>query len=115
MKLRTQVIFVALLASQSGEAERSKPIHLYPGYTTRINCQGRLLLSAIGNDQLVQLDALPSELGCGILLRPKTGKGRTDLAAETSAGSILRIVNIEPENSQPEASALIYVISGDSK
>ena len=115
MKRRNPIILIALLVSQSGRAESSKPIHLYPGYTTRINCQGRLLLSAIGNDQLVQLDALPSELGCGMLLRPKTGKGRTDLAAETSAGSILRIVNIETENSQPEASALIYVISGESK
>ena len=71
-------------------------IRLYPGFVTKIQCEGRLLVSAIGNDAWVQLEALPKELGCGVILKP-TGKGvgRTNLLLETSTGTIDREVEIE--------------------
>ena len=115
MKAKVITLLLGLIFSGAANAGETKVIRLYPGYTTRINCRGRLILSAIGNEEIVQLDALPSELGCGIILKPKATKGRTDLAAETSAASILRIVNIQSAVSQPEPGDLVYSISGDSK
>jgi hypothetical protein len=70
-------------------------IVLYPGFVTKIQCEGRLLVSAIGNDSLVQLEALPKELGCGAILKPLArSPGKTNLLLETSTGTIDQEIEI---------------------
>ncbi len=69
-------------------------LHLQPGFVYRLRCDGRLLVSAVGNDQLLRLDALPRELGCGAVLKPLQASGKTNLILETSAGTIIRAVEI---------------------
>jgi len=71
-------------------------ITLYPGYLTRVRCEGRLLISAVGNEELVRLEALPKELGCGALLKPRAQSGQTNFFLETSTGTIARRVEISP-------------------
>ena len=64
-------------------------IVLYPGFVTKIQCEGRLLVSAVGNDAIVQLEALPRELGCGVILKPLAkATGKTNLLLETSTGTV---------------------------
>ena len=58
------------------------------GYVKKIPCEGRLYISVIGNSKLVQLEALPKELGCGVVLKPLATSGRTNLILETSTGTI---------------------------
>lgn len=86
-------ILSALLICQTAVAS---VIEIYPGYLTKIHCDGRLLVSAIGNDSLVRLEALPRELGCGAILKPKAQKGRTNLFLETTAGTVSRVIEITP-------------------
>lgn len=88
-------------------------IRLYPGYVTRIECNGRLLVSAVGNDALVRLEALPKELGCGVLLKPLATSGRTNLILETSAGTIEQVLEIEaPAKDAPRAKDLVVQLKG---
>lgn len=72
----------------------SEPILVYQGYLTKLQCEGRLLVSAIGNEALIRLEALPKELGCGVLLKPRSSSGRTNLFLETTTGSLSRIIEI---------------------
>jgi hypothetical protein len=88
----------ALLAFWSllvGSAQASSGIRVFPGFVTKVQCEGRLLVSAVGNDELVLLEALPKELGCGVILKP-TGKalGVTNLLLETSTGTIERELQV---------------------
>lgn len=87
-------------------------IRLFPGYVTRIQCEGRLLVSAIGDDRAVRLEALPKDLGCGLLLKPSVNSGRTNLLLETSTGSIERVVLIESSSVPPQAKDLSFVLKG---
>ncbi|HLE01303.1 MAG TPA: hypothetical protein VJB59_13655 [Bdellovibrionota bacterium] len=68
---------------------------LRPGYVRKLKCQGRLLLSSVGNESLIQLSALPKETGCGVLIKPTALEGQTNLILETSAGTITRKIRIE--------------------
>jgi hypothetical protein len=88
-------------------------INLVPGFITQINCDGRLLLSAIGNEKLVHLEAMPKELGCGVLLKPLTTHGKTNLILETSAGKIQKLIEIKDKGKIPEA--LEINLKGDAK
>ena len=90
-------------------------IHLYPGYVTKVACEGRLLVSAVGNDQLVVLSALPKELGCGVLLKPVGAAGRTNLLLETSTGAVSRVIEIGPGKTAPGPSALSYRLKEDRR
>jgi hypothetical protein len=72
----------------------SETLSLHSGYIYRLRCEGRLLVSAVGNEQLLRLDALPRELGCGAVLKPLQSQGRTNLILETSAGTVIRTVEI---------------------
>jgi hypothetical protein len=89
-------------------------LRLYPGYVTRIQCQGRLLMSAVGNDALLRLEALPKELGCGAILKPVASVGRTNLILESSTGTIQRVLEIAPTKVPPGESDLHFEVRGDS-
>ena len=73
----------------AGDLWAAEGIRVYPGFVTKVQCEGKLFVSAVGNDLLVQLEALPKELGCGVILKP-TGRatGKTNLLLETSTGTI---------------------------
>jgi hypothetical protein len=72
----------------------SEPIVLKPGFVRKLHCEGRLYLSSVGNPALVELQPLPRELGCGVIVRPLAGSGETDLILETSTGTISRVIEI---------------------
>ena len=76
-------------------------IALYPGYLTRIECSGRLLATAVGNEQEFTLEALPKELGCGVLIRPRSKEGRTNLLIETTTGASEVILEIRSPKKPP--------------
>lgn len=111
--MRALIPLFALLAA--ARASETGPVRLYPGYITRIQCEGRLLISAVGNDALVRLEALPKELGCGVLLKPAVGAGRTNLVLETSTGTIERLLEVEPVKAQPRGSDLRYFLKGGAQ
>lgn len=95
-------------------AQAEEPIRLFPGYLTKIRCEGRLLVSAVGNEGLIRLEALPKELGCGVLLKPVGQSGKTNLILETSAGTIERVVTVEGSSGlSPQARELDYRLKGD--
>ncbi len=71
-----------------------KQVTLYPGYITKLHCEGTLLISAVGDPKLLALEALPAQVGCGVLLKPVARAGRTNLALETTTGSVSVIVEI---------------------
>ena len=75
-------------------AGTSNIVYLRAGFVQKISCEGRLYLSAVGNDTLVQLEPLPKELGCAVILKPLASRGRTNLILETSAGNITRAIEI---------------------
>lgn len=105
--------FIAAFLSLTSVAwTQQEIVSLFPGYLTRIQCEGRLLLSAVGNDALVRIDAFPKELGCGVILKPNGPAGRTNLILETSTGTIERIIVVTPLTSTPESSNLIYRLKG---
>jgi hypothetical protein len=91
------VFFIGVFscASAFGDA----PLQLQAGFVYRIHCQGRLLVSAVGDDRLLRLEALPKEMGCGALIKPLQSSGKTNLILETSAGSIVRLVELLPLSS----------------
>ena len=60
----------------------------------------RLLISAVGDEQLVELSALPRELGCGVLLKPKVDRGKTNLILETTSGTVNQVVEITKNTSR---------------
>ena len=64
------------------------------GYVTKVACEGRLYISAIGNESLVGIEALPKELGCAVMLKPMGRSGMTNLILETSLGTVLRDVRV---------------------
>jgi hypothetical protein len=104
---------IGLVAGTPGFAVEA--IKLYPGYVTKLACQGRLLVSAVGNEELVRLDALPRELGCGVLLKPRKAAGRTNLLLETSTGSVRMIVTIGPVNGVPSSVDLAAFVQGGAQ
>ncbi len=102
---------ITLFISSSVSAE--EVLKLYPGFITKVRCEGRLFVSAIGNDALVRLESLPKELGCGVLLKPLSGSARTNLILETSTGTVRRVIAIAPSSESPRASDLEYRAKGD--
>jgi hypothetical protein len=102
----------ALLPLAALAAVEAKSLKLYPGYLTQIRCEGRLLVSAVGDDRMVRLEALPKDLGCGVLLKPLGNSGRTNLILETSTGTIRKIVVIEGRAQAPVETELRYFLKG---
>jgi hypothetical protein len=109
--MKTLWIFLALLST----AYASDRIALYQGFVTKIHCDGRLLVSAVGNDALVRLDALPKELGCGVLLKPVASGGNSNLILETTTGTISTLIEIESKTRLPKASELEFQLKGASQ
>jgi hypothetical protein len=96
-------LFLCLVAIKL-HAAGNQNIFIWAGYVTKIRCEGKLLISAIGEQGLFTLEALPQNIGCGVLLKPLAKSGRTNLVLETSTGSInvlLEIVNPLSKNSLP--------------
>jgi hypothetical protein len=113
----TILSLVLSLPISSAWAEES--LKLYPGFVTKFRCEGRLMVSAIGNEDLVRLEPLPKELGCGVLLKPllvvsKTING-TNLLLETSTGSIRRLIAIASASEKPRSQDLNYRAKGDQE
>ncbi|MEK6578731.1 MAG: hypothetical protein AABZ55_05845 [Bdellovibrionota bacterium] len=90
-------------------------VKLYPGFITKIRCEGKLLVSAIGSPEHVKLEALPKELGCGVLLQPLRSSFKTNLFLETSTGSITRLIETINTKTTPRTSALEYHLKGDAR
>ncbi|OFZ56270.1 MAG: hypothetical protein A2428_15525 [Bdellovibrionales bacterium RIFOXYC1_FULL_54_43] len=97
MKRVTSVLFLAVIAADAWAFNPfdAFEVVLRPGYVRKLKCQGRLLLSSVGNESLVQLSALPRDTGCGVLIKPIALEGQTNLILETSAGTITRKIRIE--------------------
>jgi hypothetical protein len=104
----------SLLFFGSAAFAQEHVITLYPGYVTRVVCSGRLLISAIGSDALVRLEALPKELGCGVLIKPSTAQGETNLILETSSSSYKSTVRII-SGQRPRASDLEIELKEDQE
>lgn len=104
-----------ILIAQVSIASEVDTIRVYPGFVTKLRCEGRLLVSALGNDREIRLEALPKELGCGVLLKPlSTTSIKTNLILETSAGTIQRLVFVTP-GAAPRSSDLEIELKGESK
>jgi len=111
------VLFSHSSSHASSYSTASDIVRLYSGFISKIRCEGRLLVSAIGNDTLVRLEPLPKELGCGVLLKPTSERGRTNLVLKTSAGTVKRIVLIlnGSDTKGPHVSELEIQVKGDSE
>ena len=106
------VLLFILMASQAFAQEEGSSLKLYPGYLTRIECEGKLWVSAVGNDQMVSLEAFPKELGCGVLLKPRASAGQTNLILETSSGTIEQLIEVDSSKRQPRTGDLTYRLKG---
>jgi hypothetical protein len=91
------LLSIGLFSSTDANAN-DEVVQLYPGFVTQIHCKGKLLLSAVGNPKLVQREAFPKELGCGVVLLTQAHEGRTDLLLKSSSGDFHLILQI---NSNP--------------
>ena len=95
MKFSISFVFLlfspCLVALASGDEQ---PLKLSPGFIYKIRCEGRLLISSIGNESILRLEALPRESGCGAIVKPLGPLGVTNLLIETSSGSISRAVEV---------------------
>jgi hypothetical protein len=88
------VLCTLSLRSSTIYAESTSIIPIYFGYLSQIHCSGKLYVSAVGNLRLVNREAFPKELGCGVLIQPLGESGRTDLLLKTSLGDFHRILEI---------------------
>ena len=107
------LIFAALLFMKPASA--LELIRLHPGFITKLRCDGKLLISSVGNEAIVLLSALPKELGCGVFLRPISASGKTNLFLETSSGTISRLIEIDSGGRSPNAGELEYRLKGDAQ
>jgi hypothetical protein len=98
-------------AARAVDKGASDGVRIYAGYISKVTCDGKLLVSSVGNDLLVRLEALPSALGCGVLLKPLQSSGRTNLVLETSAGSIQ--TTLEVRSGMPTGRDLKVRLQGD--
>ena len=91
------------LSNQGQAAPVAPPLRLHPGYVYKLICSGKLLVSAVGNENLVRLEAIPREIGCGALLKPVAPSGATNLILETSTGTVARAIEVVPSSTRPDA------------
>ena len=100
-----KLVLITLLGL-TARASTPPTLILYSGLVTKVRCEGKLLISAIGEPNLVALDALPANVGCGVLLKPLAKQGRTNLILETSTGTIATLVEIVSANGRIDQNAL---------
>lgn len=94
-------------------SEASEPIRVHPGYVYKFRCSGRLLVSAIGNEKLVRIEALPKETGCSVLAKTEAAHGATNIYLETTVESVNRIIEIVP--GRPNLTDLDRSLSGGAQ
>ena len=106
MKMRLIVFQTLLIFSLniSVWATEISGFSVYAGYLTQVHCRGRLFVSSVGDPNLIQWEAFPKELGCGVVLKPKGPLGTTDLLLKTSTGDYHFIFDIRkpPSPLKPE-------------
>lgn len=94
------------LVLSAAQAASTSTVVLNAGYITKVRCEGRILISAVGEPGLVALEALPANVGCGVLLKPLAKSGRTNLVLETTTGSVGLLVEIVSPNGRVDRSQL---------
>ena len=88
-----RIIICSILISGTIPAWSAEDVlKLRVGFVQKVSCSGKLYVSAVGNDSLVRLEALPKELGCAVILKPTGLYGRTNLILETSTGTVVKIL-----------------------
>jgi hypothetical protein len=94
---------LVLLPSFAQAAPSATTLHLQIGMLQKVTCKGRLQVSAVGDERRVQVEALPKQLGCAVILKPLKA-GQTNLILETSAESIERriVIRAVPVPKEPE-------------
>lgn len=103
-------LITAALSQATAHAE-TQNLAVFYGFVTKVRCEGRVLASAIGNDQLVQLEPMPQAIGCGVVLKPVSKSGSTNLILETSAGTVHRTITItDPQGRVPKAADLMISV-----
>ena len=88
------ICFASVFVVAFAHASTDEVIHLKVGFVQKVTCKGRLYISAVGDDRLVRLEALPKELGCGVVLKPVGKVGVTNLVLETSTGTEFKNIQI---------------------
>lgn len=102
---------LVLMSVITNASNADETIKLYSGYVTKVSCKGKLLLSSVGDELLVKLDAYPSQLGCGLLLKPLQSQGKTNLILESSSYSIQSVIEIR--KSHPDNADLKIELKGE--
>ena len=103
-----QYALIAAALSQAAVHAETQNLSVFYGFVTKIHCEGRVLASAIGNDQLVQLEPMPNAIGCGVVLKPVSKSGSTNIILETSSGTVHRTISIiDPQGRMPKAADLM--------
>jgi len=74
-------------------------IFLSYGFLKKIECKGKLYISALGNEKIITREALPSSLGCGLVLIPQN-IGKTNLILETSTGTQEYLIEVKGNSSK---------------
>lgn len=87
-------------------------VKIAQGYVYKFRCEGRLLVSAVGDERLVRLEALPREIGCGAIVKSVSGLGITNIIFETTQGSFSRVIQITSHSQIPKSTD---VLIGGSK
>lgn len=89
--------FVALFAFgtslMSIPAFAKETIQLRQGFLKKVECKGRLYASGVGDETIVEMEALPSNIGCGVILKP-VRTGSTNLILETSTGTFEKTLGV---------------------
>ncbi len=88
------LIIIFILKSTCHAGHFTGDIKLYFGFVTKVYCEGKLLASAVGNDELIKLEPLPKEIGCGVVLKPIQKFGKSNLLIETSTGTIQVLIEV---------------------
>ena len=103
-------VFSITLSHSAARAE-TQNLAVFYGFVTKVSCEGRVLASAVGSDQLVQLEPLPQAIGCGVVLKPVSKSGSTNLILETSSGTVHRTISVvDPQGRVPKASDLMISV-----
>jgi hypothetical protein len=100
-----------LVFSMQAYAATYEKVTLHPGFVTKLQCRGKVLVFAIGNESLVRLEPLPNEMGCGVILKAQASSGTTNLILETSSGSYKPMIEIQ-NKTKPSSSELWIDLGG---
>jgi hypothetical protein len=87
------LLFLFGVGLSSLSAQAKSTLILKKGFLKKVECKGRLYASGVGDEEIVELDVLPSNLGCGVILKP-VARGATNLILETSTGTIEKNITV---------------------